>query len=531
MRRAQTIPALRIPVLLLAVTLGVTPFAAAAQSPLSPEPMATQPVAPAAAPPAAEAPAAPKPAAKPAAGAVESLPLPPPAATPAAQAPTPAAPAAEAPAIPAAAPMPAPAPAAAPMPALAPAAAPHTAAPRTPTTAETERAKPKPRPRPKPVPREMALSDDPTPVLQPETFYTTAKASERYAAIADAGGWPTVPAALRPGSRGPAVEILRRRLAIEGDLVGAEANGTHWTPALAAAVKRFQFRNGLKQTGIVAGMTLRAMNVPANVRFKQLASSAQRLAGLNFPFGDKYVVVNIPSTAVDAVENGHVVHRYAAIVGGPEHQSPQLTARIVAINLNPTWTVPVSIIKNEIIPKMRRQPNYLERAHIRILNYQGKEINPRSIDWNSERATNYILRQDPGKGNALGLIRIQMPNPDAVYMHDTPTRNLFANDYRFLSHGCVRVEGVYDLAAWLLQGVPVTGPRVASASPSASAISPDLGVWTSRLIRERIATGVREDIKLPKPVPVVWVYLTGWASADGVVHFRDDVYTVDTVGG
>jgi len=523
-------------VLLTAAALAAP--SALAQNPLSPEPMATQP--------ATEAPVEPKPAkpvAKPATapGSIESTPLAPPAASAPAPAPV-STPAAAPVSTPAAAPgatppAPATAPVSTPAPVPAPAAPNQVeTAPRAAEPAKAATEKPKPKPKPPAPPREMALSDDPTPVLQPETFFTTAKASERYAAIADAGGWPSVPADLRPGAKGPAVAILRRRLAAEGDIVGAEANGTNWTPALTAAVKRFQFRNGLKQTGVVAGATLRAMNVPANVRFKQLASSAQRLAGMNFPFGDKYVVVNIPSTAVDAIENGRVAHRYVAIVGGPDHQSPQISAKIVAINLNPTWTVPVSIIKNEIIPKMRKQPNYLARARIRILDGKGQEVNPASINWNSDRATNYTLRQDSGAGNSLGLIRIAMPNPDAVYMHDTPSRNLFVNDYRFLSHGCVRVQGVYDLAAWLLQGVPVNGapadPLV--AGPGAPApVSGGLsgGGWTGQLIQQRIATGAREDIKLPKPVPVVWVYMTGWASADGTVHFRDDVYNVDTVGG
>jgi murein L,D-transpeptidase YcbB/YkuD len=372
----------------------------------------------------------------------------------------------------------------------------------------------KPKPKPVTPPREMALSDDPTPVLQPETFFVTAKASERYAAIADAGGWPTVPA-LSPGAKGAGVAALRKRLALEDDLSGAEATGTSRAPALTAAVKHFQFRHGLRQTGAVAGATLKAMNVSARLRFKQLASSANRLAGQVFPFGDKYVVVNLPSTAVDAVEYGHVAHRYTAIVGGPEHHSPQISAKIVAVNLNPTWTVPESIIKNEIIPKMQRQPGYLSRARIRILNNKGQEINPGAINWNSDQAKNYTLRQDSGAGNSLGLIRIAMPNPDAVYMHDTPSRNLFANDYRFLSHGCVRVQGVYDLAAWLLRETPAPGG----------------GVWTGKLIQDRIATGAREDVKLTSPIPVIWVYMTGWASADGTVHFRDDVYNVDTVGG
>jgi len=189
--------------------------------------------------------------------------------------------------------------------------------------------------------------------------------------------------------------------------------------------------------------------------------------------------------------------------------------------------VPASIIKNEIIPKMRKQPNYLARARIRILNGRGEEIKPGSIDWNSEKAVNYTLRQDSGVGNSLGLIRIAMPNPDAVYMHDTPSRNLFANDYRFLSHGCVRVQGVYDLAAWLLQGVPVSG----SADPSGAA-APVFGRRLDRpddpaAHRHRRARGHQAaearagDLGLHDRLGL----------GDGTVHFRDDVYNVDTVGG
>ena len=209
---------------------------------------------------------------------------------------------------------------------------------------------------------------------------------------------------------------------------------------------------GLRQTGIVSGATLKAINVPARERFNELASSANRLAGLNFSFDDRYVVVNLPSTSVEAVENGRVVHRYVAIVGDPEHPSPEISAHIQVVNLNPTWTVPTSIIKKEIIPRMQRDPGYLTRAKIRILDGSGKEINPKSVNWSTERAVNYTLRQDSGAGNSLGSIRIGMPNKLAVYMHDTPSKGLFGADYRFLSHGCVRVQGVYDYAAWLFEG-------------------------------------------------------------------------------
>ncbi|QGM96299.1 L,D-transpeptidase family protein [Methylocystis parvus] len=419
--------------------------------------------------------------------------------------------------VPVAAPPPSPAPSApaptTPVPAspAAPAAPAPVDAPAPAADASAPAPKPKPKPKPPAPPRETALSDDPTPVLQPETFFTTSKASERYAQIVDLGGWPTVGVALKAGAKGASVVALRRRLAAEDDALSDTRKQT-WDNDLTAAVKRFQFRMGLKQTGAVAGATLKALDVPANVRFRQLASSAQRLAGLDFPFGDRYIVVNIPSTAVDTVENDRVVRRYVAIVGDPEHHSPEVQAKVVAVNINPTWTVPTSIIKNEIAPHMVKDPGYLTRQRIRVLNNKGEEVDPRSINWAGEKAVNYTLRQDSGAGNSLGSIRISMPNPHSVYMHDTPSRNLFANDYRFLSHGCVRVQGVIDLAAWILDGA--SGPIVSKEQ-----------------INAKIATGEREEVKLAKPVPVVWVYMTGWASADGTVHFRDDVYHLDEVGG
>ncbi|MCB1535334.1 MAG: L,D-transpeptidase family protein [Rhodoblastus sp.] len=364
------------------------------------------------------------------------------------------------------------------------------------------------KPKPKPPIREWALSDDPTPSFQPETFFATAAASERYAKIVDAGGWPKVPGNVGPTTKGPAVAALRRRFTIEGDPHEAVGPGDHWDAQLAAAVKHFQARNGLRQTGVVSGATLRAINTTAQVRFKQLASSSQRLAGVQFPFGERYVVVNIPSAAVEAIENGQVVKRYTAVVGDVDHRSPEVATRISAVNLNPTWTLPTSIIKNEIIPKMRRDPGYLSRSRIKILDGRGTVIDPRSINWSTEKAVNYTLRQDSGTHNALGSIRIQMNNKHAVYMHDTPSKGYFNRDYRFLSHGCVRVQGVYDLAAWLLQGS---------------------GNWDRASLMAQIGKD-RQDLRLTKPVPVVWVYMTGWASADGVVHFADDVYQVDTIG-
>ena len=326
-----------------------------------------------------------------------------------------------------------------------------------------------------------------------------------------AGGWPTIAHPIRRGAKGDAVAILRKRLAFEGDLAPASAAdgpaSLTWDEDLTAAVKHFQSRMGLRQSGVVAGATFKAINVSASERVSQLAASAQRLSGIDFGAAERYVVVNLPSTSVEAVEGGRVAHRYVAIVGDIKHPSPEISAQIQVINLNPTWTVPTSIIKKEIIPKMQRDPGYLTRAKIRILDGAGAEVQPASIDWNSQRAVAYTLRQDSGAGNSLGAIRIGMPNKMSVYMHDTPSKRLFGADYRFLSHGCVRVQGVYDLAGWLLQGTP--------------------GGWDKSALTAKVNQGAREDVRLAKSVPVIWVYLTGWANGEGTVNFRDDVYDMD----
>ncbi|MBV1700870.1 MAG: L,D-transpeptidase family protein [Hyphomicrobiales bacterium] len=363
-------------------------------------------------------------------------------------------------------------------------------------------------------PLQTLVGEDPVPSVGPDTFFLTAKAAEKYSAIVDAGGWPRISGALGPRSSGAPVLALRRRLAIEGDL-GSDSGSSKWTPDLTNAVKRFQARLGLRPTGLVNGATLREINVSAAARFNQLASTADRLAGRKFNFGERYVDVNIPSAAVEAVENGQVAHRYVAVVGAPQHQSPEISASISAINLNPNWTLPQSIIIKEIIPKMQKDPNYLTHLRIKIYDYRNHEINPRDIDWYSKSAANHIFRQDSGVGDALGQLRIQMFNKDAVYMHDTPTKQYFNSDFRFLSHGCVRVQGVNDLAAWLLHGTGSYG----------------MNEWDEHSLVSRIKSGARQDISLPHAVPVMWVYMTGWATADGVVHFREDAYHLDNIGG
>jgi murein L,D-transpeptidase YcbB/YkuD len=352
----------------------------------------------------------------------------------------------------------------------------------------------------------LALSAEP--LFDEGTYQRLKEALLSYSAIQVRGGWPSLAAdaQLAPGGSGPSVALLRRRLAITEDLSAQQEAGDSYDAAVGEAVKRFQLRHGLEPTGSVNAPTLRALNVPVAVRIKQLEASLERLLGMDFIFAERYVVVNIPAAFVEAVAHDKVERRYRVIVGKVDKPSPTLTAYITAINLNPTWTVPLSITKKEIFARMRKDPSYISRMHMRILGPHDEEISPQAVDWSSDRSPNFTVRQDSGNYNALGNLKIDMPNPYSVYMHDTDARRLFANDYRFDSHGCTRVDNVRDLAAWILDDVPG---------------------WNRAAIDAGIATGVLKVINLPRRMPVAWVYLTGWMTRDGTINFRDDVYKHD----
>ena len=347
-----------------------------------------------------------------------------------------------------------------------------------------------------------------TPILSPAILEATGRAIEQYSDIVTRGGWPTVPAdrKLHIGMKGPAVAALRERLIIGGDLDAATGASDIFDSYVEAAVRRFQARHGLPADGVVSDSSFAAMNIPAAVRLNQLSTNLTRLKGLIGKAAPRFVMVNIPAAQVEAVEQGQVVSRHTAIVGKVDRPSPMVNSKIFEIKFNPYWTVPASIIKKDLIPKMQADPQYTTKFHIRIYNQQGQELQPDQIDWNTDEATKYMFREDPGDTNSLGLVKIDFYSKDGVYMHDTPQKGLFNDEYRFDSSGCVRIQNIRELITWLLRDTPG---------------------WDASAIEEMFKNGQRLDVKLSQQVPVYWVYVTAWAVSDGIVNFRNDIYGLD----
>jgi murein L,D-transpeptidase YcbB/YkuD len=351
------------------------------------------------------------------------------------------------------------------------------------------------------------------PMLSPATEQFTQKAIAAYDEIVARGGWPTVPHVdeLRVGNRHPSVVDLRQRLSLSGDLdpnaVGA-ANDIY-DSYVEAAMRRFQARHGVTVDGVLRASTLAALNVPAALRRDQLKVNIARLKTLTTNLGPRYVVVNIPAARVEAIENDVAVSRHTAVVGKVDRPSPDINSKIVQVNFNPFWTVPVSIVRKDLIRIMQDKPDYLTDNHIRIFDPSHKEVQPSEINWYSEDAVHYTFREDPGDHNSLGRIRINFPSQYGVYMHDTPLKNLFGDDFRYDSSGCCRVQNVQALVVWLLEGTKG---------------------WTSDKIDQAIKSGDQVNVNLAKPIPLHWVYVTGWSASDGIVQFRDDIYSRDGLG-
>lgn len=334
----------------------------------------------------------------------------------------------------------------------------------------------------------------------------------RYKVIAQRGGWPAIPSArmIRPGDDDDRVPIVRRRLLATGELKSSGAfESFTFGGQLEVAVRLFQRRHGLSVNGRVDRATIAAMNVPVEARMTQIKLNYDRLAALMGGREDRYILVNVPGFQLEAVEGDRVALRHRVITGRNGRETPVVKAAVRALNFFPFWRVPDSIAQLDVAPRLVKEPEYLEKEGIRVLsgNFNGPEVNATQINWSQFDAKVLKFRQDPGPQNALGLVRLDMPNEHGVYMHDTPMKPLFGRAQRAFSAGCVRVQDVFELATWIARD--------------------EAGGMDRKRVDDILAAGVPVDITLTRPVPVHFVYVTAWADAQGNAEFRPDIYGRD----
>jgi L,D-transpeptidase YcbB len=350
------------------------------------------------------------------------------------------------------------------------------------------------------------------PTVSKANLAPTKAAVAQYEAIVAAGGFPVMPEVeLEPGATDPSVATLRQRLTASGDLQEGSSYPDHYGSDLETAVKRFQASNGLAPTGMVDKRTIAALNVPAEVRLAQLKANLTRLSDLTKIVGKRYVMVNIPAAQIEAIENGAVFQRHSGVVGKPDRPTPMLRSTITDLAFNPTWTLPPTVIKEDLIPKGRdMQQSGAESVLVKfgIDAYEGgKKIDPETIDWSSGRPLQLSYRQIPGKDNPLGFLKINFANSSSVYMHDSPKESLFGRNFRAASSGCVRVQNIEELATWLLTGQ-----------------------GSAEQVEHLKESGQTKTVRLRKPVTLYFAYVTAWATPDGVIQFRPDIYQKDGVG-
>jgi murein L,D-transpeptidase YcbB/YkuD len=344
-------------------------------------------------------------------------------------------------------------------------------------------------------------------VPQHPEYAALKQALARYREIAAHGGWPALPEklALRKGSRDPQVATLRGRLAAEGDLQAAAAGDQAlYDAAVAEGVRRFEKRHGLKEDGILDRETIAAMNVPADARIAQLELNMERWRWLPEKLGDRHILVNIPTFELTVFDGGNPTLRMRVVTGKADSPTPIFSDEMTEVVFNPYWNIPRSILRNETLPAILRDPGYLERNNLEVV-HAGKVVSPSSIDW-SDDDFHYQLRQRPGAKNSLGLVKFLFPNQFDVYLHDTPADSLFARNERDFSHGCVRVEKPEELAEYVLK---------------------DQSAWTRDKIVAAMHSGREQHVALKRPIPVYILYETARADRDGTVYFLDDVYGHD----
>jgi murein L,D-transpeptidase YcbB/YkuD len=342
-------------------------------------------------------------------------------------------------------------------------------------------------------------------------FYTGLKRElARYRQIQAAGGWPALPSgpAVRVGADDARIPTLRRRLQATGDLArGAQDNSTRYDSAVAAAVRSFQGRIGLDDDGVIGEGTRSALNVPVAERIRQIRLNLERGRWVLHDLDSTFVVVNIAGYSVAYVRGGRTVWRSRAVVGLPYRRTPVFRDSIRYLDFNPTWTVPPGILGRDMLPRLKRGGVRALPEGMRVLNRSGRVVDASNINWSAYSASSfpYTLRQDPGPANALGRVKFMFPNRYLVYLHDTPSRELFDESARAFSSGCIRIQRPFELADLLLADRN----------------------WNSDSTARTLATRRTRTVRLRQPVPVLLLYWTAWVDDQSRVNFRSDIYGRD----
>jgi murein L,D-transpeptidase YcbB/YkuD len=333
----------------------------------------------------------------------------------------------------------------------------------------------------------------------------------RYRDLQSRGGWSPIPAgaALKPGARDPRVPALRARLAATGELapVSSESDALIFDDSVLAAVRAFQSANGLDADGTVGTGTLVALNRPIDARIAQIQVNLERGRWLLHDLDPTFVVVNVAGFRVYYLRDRELAWSARVQVGKPFRQTPIFRSTIQYLVLNPTWTVPPGIFAKDILPALKRDPGYLAKRGLGVVDAKGRPVTA-PIDWaaTTPRSFPYLLRQEPGPDNALGRVKFMFPNEYSVYLHDTPSQALFEKSDRAFSSGCIRVENALELAALLLDGQ---------------------AGWDAAAIGRALQSGETRTVTLQRKVPVLLTYWTAWVDRDGVLQFRGDVYGFD----
>ncbi len=360
---------------------------------------------------------------------------------------------------------------------------------------------------------EIVTSKNTTPMLSEGSAAALKTLIGRYMQIEAEGGFPKVPkGTYKKGAQSQNVVALNRRLFMDG-YVRKEAVDPQYVDRVTSAtmdgVTRFQRNMGLAATGLVDGPTLAAMNVPVAERIRTMQANIARLETYSADLSDRYLVVNVPSQQIETVNNGKVFSRHNAIVGRPERPTPVVMTALSDINFNPYWNAPVSIVENDIIPKLHSGTQFLTDMNMKVFQgFGGPEVDVRKVDWNSAIPDDYLFRQEPGPKSAMATAKINFSSPFGIYLHDTPEKQLFKSGERLFSSGCVRVEKVDLLMEWILNGQDgLDAAQIASLAETLE----------------------RRDVKLTAPPQLRVTYLTAWPVGN-TVAFRRDVYGLDGTG-